>query len=209
MDFERDFLATGNPRLDAQFRFAAEIDQMTSVLRRTLLLDRSRCENDAEHSWHIAVMALLFAEHAVEKVNVLHAVEMLLVHDLVEIYAGDTFAYDAAANRSKQTRENAAADKLFFMLPQEQGERIMGLWREFEQSATPESKYANCLDKLQPFMHNMLTEGYTWKTAVPQTTVHQVRRRLSCVAEFMPSLYVWVEECIGKAVSNQWLVSDI
>ena len=101
MQWENDFISSGDPRLDAQFKFTAVIDRMTSIKRRTLLLDRSRCENDAEHSWHIAVMALLFAEHAIEKVNVLHAVEMMLVHDLVEVYAGDTFAYDAAANLTK------------------------------------------------------------------------------------------------------------
>ena len=93
MDAMKNFISSGNIRLDAQLRFTAEIDRMSSVLRRTLLIDRSRRENDAEHSWHISVMAMLFEEYAVEKVNILHAVEMMLVHDLVEIYAGDTFAY--------------------------------------------------------------------------------------------------------------------
>ena len=120
MDIFKDLLKSGNSRLDMQLEFTAVIDKMTSIARRTLLIDRSRCENDAEHSWHIAVMALLFAEHAVEKVNVLHAVEMMLVHDLVEIYAGDTFAYDIKGYENKALREQAAADKLFTLLPPEQ-----------------------------------------------------------------------------------------
>ena len=151
MDWQKDFISSGNIRLDSQLRFTAEIDKMTSVLRRTLLIDRSRCENDAEHSWHIAVMALLFAEHAVEKVNILHAVEMMLVHDLVEIYAGDTFAYDEVGYLNKAQREQDAADKLFAMLPEEQGLYIRTLWEEFEAATTPEARYADCLDKIQPF----------------------------------------------------------
>ena len=201
MDFERDFIATGNPRLDAQFRFAAEIDQMTSVLRRTLLLDRSRCENDAEHSWHIAVMALLFAEHAVEKVNVLHAVEMLLVHDLVEIYAGDTFAYDTAGYEDKALREQQAADKLFGLLPPEQNAYIRKLWEEFEQHATPEARYADCLDKIQPFFHNTLTGGHTWRNSTPRPKRHQVEKRISVCRDFMPEVYRWAMKNIEHAVA--------
>ena len=198
----------GSSRFESQLKFIAEIDKMTSVMRRTLLLDKSRCENDAEHSWHIAVMAMLLKEYAVDEPDIHHAIEMLLVHDLVEIYAGDTFAYDTLANESKQEREMAAAEKLFSILPPEQGVYIGGLWKEFEETVTPESKYANCLDKLQPFLHNMLTEGYTWKNAVPQTSASRVLKRLSCVKEFMPRLYPWVAECIEKAVSLKWLSPD-
>ena len=115
-DFDKFFIPSGNCRLDAQLKFTAEIDKMTSVYRKTLLIDRSRAENDAEHSWHIAVMALLFEEYAVEKVNLHHAIEMLIVHDLIEIYAGDTFAYDVEGNKTKAAREEAAAEKLFSSL---------------------------------------------------------------------------------------------
>lgn len=203
--FPDSLFSSGNKRLDSQLRFTAEIDKMTSVLRRTLLLDRSRCENDAEHSWHIAVMALLFEEYAIEKVNTLHAVEMLLVHDLVEIYAGDTFAYDREGNKSKAERENSAAEKLFSMLPEEQKERIKSLWLEFDAAETADAKYANCMDKLQPFFHNIMTEGYTWRNAANPVTRIQVEERMACVKEFMPQLYDWVRESIAGAVERQWL----
>ena len=130
------FLSSGDDRLDRRFLFTAEIDQMTSVLRRTLLLDRSRRENDAEHSWHIAVMAMLFSEYATEPVDIGRVVQMCVVHDLVEIYAGDTFAYDAVGNADKEAREKKAADKLFAMLPKEQGRMIRSMWEEFDAMET-------------------------------------------------------------------------
>ncbi len=147
------FLSSGDDRLDRRFLFTAEIDQMTSVLRRTLLLDRSRRENDAEHSWHIAVMAMLFSEYATEPVDIGRVVQMCVVHDLVEIYAGDTFAYDAVGNADKEAREKKAADKLFAMLPKEQGRMIRSMWEEFDAMETADAKYAACMDRLQPFYH--------------------------------------------------------
>lgn len=206
MDWQRDFISSGDPRLDEQLRFTAEIDKMTSVLRRTLLLDGSRCENDAEHSWHISVMALLFAEHAVEKVNVLHAVEMMLVHDLVEIYAGDTFAYDQAGYNDKAAREQAAADKLFAMLPAEQGKYIRSLWEEFEAHTTADSRYADCLDKLQPFFHNTLTNGHTWLNSTPRPRACQVEARISVCKDFMPTVYDWAMKNIHNAIAKGWLL---
>lgn len=193
-------------RLEAQIKFTAEIDKMTSVMRRTLLLDKSRSENDAEHSWHISVMALLFEEYAIEKPNVNHAIEMALVHDLVEVYAGDTFAYDVKGNESKKQRELDAADKLFSILPSEQGEKINALWQEFEAKETVDSKYANCLDRIQPFLHNTLTGGHTWKNIEPRTRRYQVEERMRIVKEFMPDVYTWMEEKMDEAVANGWLL---
>lgn len=201
-----DFFSSGNERLDAQLRFTAEIDKMTSVLRRTLLVDGSRRENDAEHSWHIAVMALYFEEYAVEKPDVLHAVEMCIVHDLVEIYAGDTFAYDVAGNQDKEEREQKAADKLFAMLPEEQGMHIRQLWEEFDARNTPSSKYAACLDCMQPFLHNTLTEGHTWKNIEPRTRRFQIEKRMSIIKEFMPEVYKWIEANINNAIEKGWLI---
>ena len=198
-------ISSGNQRLDAQLKFTAEINKMTSVLRRTLLLDKSRCENDAEHSWHIAVMALLFEEYAIEKVDLRHAVEMLLVHDLIEIYAGDTFAYDTVANKSKKQREDDAAERLFAILPDDQAEHIKSLWIEFDCGVTNEAKYANCMDKLQPFFHNIMTEGHTWQNAAVPVSRKQVEDRMACVKEFMPQLYIWVEKSISAAAERQWL----
>lgn len=206
-DFDRFHIPSGNARLDAQLKFTAVIDQMTGIFRKTLLVDRSRAENDAEHSWHIAVMALLFEEYAVEKVNTLHAVEMLLVHDLVEIYAGDTFAYDIEGNKTKAQRENAAAEKLFSILPPEQGAKIRALWEEFDAHATPDARYADCLDKLQPYFHNILTEGFTWRNAIAgkRTTRQQVEQRMSPLKDFMPEVYKWVNKSMDEAVKNNWL----
>lgn len=210
MDFERFHIPSGNARLDAQLKFTAEIDRMTAICRKTLLLDRSRAENDAEHSWHIAVMALFFEEYAVEKVDLHHAIEMLIVHDLVEIYAGDTFAYDEAGNKTKAAREKAAADKLFSILPEEQEKRIRILWEEFDAHNTPDARYADCLDKLQPYFHNILTEGFTWRNAIAgkRTTKKQVEQRMSPLKDFMPEVYKWVELSMAEAVRQGWLVEE-
>lgn len=205
MDIFRDFVNSGNLKLDQQLKFVAEIDKMTSILRRTLLIDRSRAENDAEHSWHIAVMALLFKEYAVETVNIHHAVEMMLVHDLVEIYAGDTFAYDVEGYTTKAEREKDAADKLFAMLPAEQGRYIRGLWEEFEAKNTSDAKYANCLDRLQPFLHNVLTEGFTWRTGDKTPVAAQVRKRMEILRDFMPEVHAWTEKSVVYAINKKWL----
>lgn len=210
MEFEKYFIPSGNSRLDAQLKFTAEIDKMTSVYRKTLLIDRSRAENDAEHSWHIAVMALLFEEYAVEKVDLHHAMEMLIVHDLIEIYAGDTFAYDEEGNKTKAAREDAAARKLFSILPEEQGQKIRALWEEFDAAATPDARYADCLDKLQPYFHNILTEGFTWRNAIAgkRTTKKQVARRMAPLKDFMPELYSWVQKSMDHAVEQGWLLDE-
>lgn len=208
-EFPADFISSGNARLDAQLLFTAAIDRMTSIFRRTRLLDMSRQENDAEHSWHIAVMALYFQEHTSLRPNIAHAVEMLLVHDLVEIYAGDTFAYDARGNLDKQQREQQAADKLYAVLPPEQGQHLRQLWQEFDAMETDDAKYANCLDRIQPFLHNTLTEGYTWRHGGDKTvTVSQVRQRMGIVEPIMPEVYAWIESCIAHGVSKGWLIDD-
>ena len=199
-----DFISSGIDRLDMQLMFTAEIDKMTSVLRRTMLLDKSRRENDAEHSWHIAVMALLFEEYASEPVDIGHAIKMCVVHDLIEIYAGDTFAYDVEGNKSKAEREEKAADRLFALLPEEQGAYIRALWEEFDRMETADSKYAACLDRIQPFFHNTLTEGHTWVES-GTTDRAAVEKRMSIVKEFMPKVYPWVEKNIDNAVVKGWL----
>lgn len=199
----QDFLSSGDERLDSQFLFTAEIDKMTSVLRRTLLLDLSRRENDAEHSWHIAVMAMLFSEYAAEPVDIGRVVQMCVVHDLVEVYAGDTFAYDAAGNADKEAREKAAADQLFGMLPKEQGRMIRSLWEEFDAMESADAKYAACMDRLQPFLHNTLTDGHTWVEG--GTDRAAVEKRMAIIKEFMPQVYTWVAENIGHAIEAGWL----
>ena len=198
-----DFLSSGIDRLDQQLKFTAEIDKMTSVLRRTLLVDRSRRENDAEHSWHIAVMALLFEEYAKEPVDVGRVTQMCVVHDLVEIYAGDTFAYDTKGNEDKAARESAAADRLFGQLPEEQGRMIRSLWEEFDTMETADAKYAACLDRIQPFLHNTLTEGHTWVEG--GTKRPAVEKRMAIVKEFMPKVYDWISANLDRAIEKGWL----
>ena len=200
-----DFISSGKDRLDKQLTFTAEIDKMTSVLRRTMLVDNSRRENDAEHSWHIAVMAMLFKEYATEEVDIGRVVQMCVVHDLIEIYAGDTFAYDVAGNMDKAEREKKAADRLFAQLPEEQGSYIRALWEEFDAMETPDSKYAACLDRLQPFLHNTLTGGHTWVESGTRRAA--VEKRMSIIKEFMPEIYPWVNENLDNAIEKGWLNS--
>ncbi len=190
-------------RLTKQLSFSVEIDKMTAILRRTLLTDKSRRENDAEHSWHIAVMALLFKEYATEEPDIGHVVKMLVCHDLIEIYAGDTFAYDAEANIGKAERENKAADRLFAQLPEEQGAEIRKLWEEFDGMSTTDSKYANCMDRLQPFLHNIMTDGHTWKNGGAKRS--QVEERIGIIRDFMPQVYEWMKYSLDESVKKGWI----
>lgn len=198
-----DFLNSGNTRLDQQLKFSAEIDKMTQVYRRTLLISGERQENDAEHSWHVAVMALLFKEYCIEEPNVERAIKMLVVHDLIEIYAGDTFAYDVKGNQDKAEREALAADKLYSQLPEEQGGELRALWEEFDAMETVDAKYAACLDRLQPLLHNTLTEGHTWRDG--GAVRPQVEERSAIIKEFMPEVYNWIKKNIDRSVANGWL----
>ena len=198
-----NFLPSGKIRLDQQLKFTAEIDKMTGILRRTLLVDKSRRENDAEHSWHIAMMALLFSEYASEPLDIGKAVQMCVVHDLVEIEADDTFAYDVQGNLGKAQREREAADKLFSKLPEDQGKLIRNLWEEFDAMETPEAKYAACMDRLQPFLHNTLTDGHTWGNG--RVSRSAVEKRMAVVRDFMPEVYQWIQANIEQAVEKGWL----
>ena len=198
-----DFLSSGNQRLDQQLKFSAEIDKMTGIYRRTMLLSEERHENDAEHSWHIAVMGLLFKEYCVEEPDVERAIKMMVVHDLIEIYAGDTFAYDVEGNASKAEREAKAADKLYSQLPAEQGAELRSLWEEFDAMETADAKYAACLDRLQPLLHNTLTEGHTWQNG--KTVRAQVEERAKVIKEFMPEVYEWIRKNLDRSVEAGWL----
>lgn len=199
----QDYLESKNERLDRQLLFTAEIDRMTDILRQTMLISGKRRENDAEHSWHIAVMAMLLTEYAAEPVDIGRVVRMCVVHDLVEIEAGDTFAYDDQGNIGKAERERIAADKLFSRLPEDQGSMIRGLWEEFDAMETPDAKYAACVDRLQPFLHNVLTDGHTWRNG--KVARASVEKRISVIREFMPEVYRWMEANIEQAVEKGWL----
>lgn len=150
-------------RLKRQIEFLLETDKMKTIGRQTYIANATRKENDAEHSWSLALMCMLLSEYANEKIDVGHTMEMVLVHDLVEIDAGDTYAYDSDGNQTKRERELAAADRIFHILPDEQAEHIQSLWDEFEAGETPEAKFANTLDKVQPLLLNHTTGGISWK----------------------------------------------
>ena len=163
VDPRANLLEYAGGRLARQLDFIVEIDRLKGILRRTVLTDRSRLENSAEHSWHIAVMALVLAEHSEREIDVLKVLKMLLVHDLVEIDAGDTFCYDTQANADKAEREERAAERIFGLLPDDQRTELRSIWEEFEARKTAESRFANALDRLQPMLHNYLTSGHSWR----------------------------------------------
>jgi putative hydrolase of HD superfamily len=192
-------------RLDQQLSFVLEIDKLKTILRQNLLTDSSRRENSAEHSWHLAIMAFLLAEYATEPIDIPRVMKMLLVHDLIEIDAGDTFAYDAAGNAAKAERERRGAERIFGLLPKGQERELRALWEEFEAIETAESKYANALDRLQPLLHNARTEGGTWR--IHSVARHQVYRRMEPIRSTLPEVWPVVTRIIEDACARGWIVT--
>src|SRR5262245_24167576 len=178
------------PRLEQQLKFIVEIDKLKQIERQTSIMGGSRRENSAEHSWHLAMMALTLAEYAGAGVDLVRVMRMLLVHDLVEIDAGDTFCYDPEANLSKAAREQAAAARIFGMLPADQGRELHALWEEFEAGETAEARFANALDRLQPLLHNYHNQGGTWRAH--GITRDAVLRRMAPIQEGAPMLWPYV-----------------
>jgi len=194
-------------RLSQQIAFIAEIDRLKGVLRQSLIMDGSRRENTAEHSWHIAVFAMLMHETASEpRPDLDRVIRMLLIHDIVEIDAGDTFAYDAAGYEDKEAREQAAAERLFGMLPSDQADEWMRLWREFEAGSTPEARYANAIDRLLPLLHNYYTGGVSWQRY--DIVRSQVERRISPVKTASPKLWRFAMQLLDRAVQKGILSAD-
>lgn len=150
-------------RIEKQFAFIKEIDKEKFIGRQTYLTDGKRKENDAEHAWHMAIMTVLLSEYANEKLDVLKTVTMLLIHDIVEIDAGDTYAYDEEGKKSQKEREEHAAQRIFGLLPQDQAEMLYRLWREFEEEQTPEAMFAHTMDNIQPTMLNAAADGRAWR----------------------------------------------
>lgn len=150
-------------RLARQLEFILEIDRLKSVFRRSYLLSEERRENSAEHSWHIAVLAMVLAEYANETINIGRVMKLAVVHDIVEIDADDTFCYDEVGMSTKREREHAAATRIFGLLPEDQCDDMRGLWEEYEAMSTPESRFANALDRVMPILHNFCTNGRSWR----------------------------------------------
>ncbi|CUH96562.1 hypothetical protein P22_2652 [Propionispora sp. 2/2-37] len=189
-------------RLNKQMEFIVEIDKLKQVLRQSVITGAKRNENDAEHSWHLAVMAVLLSEYAVTAaaLDVLKVIKMVLIHDLVEIDAGDTFCYDEKANLDKRERELKAAERLFQLLPADQSREIRELWDEFEEMATSEARFAACLDRLEPLLLNMHTAGHTWQK--PGVTSAKVYERYAVLEKTAPALWEYVRHIVEDAVTR-------
>jgi len=190
-------------RLRRQLAFIVEIDKAKSILRNSLVIEEGRRENDAEHAWHVAVMARMLAEYAREEIDVDRVIEMLLIHDLVEIDAGDTFVYDTAARELKAEKERAAADRIFGLLPADQAAALRARWDEFEARQTPEAKFAFALDRLQPLLLNFHTQGHAWrKHGVRRSQVMAVN---ASIADGAPELWEYARSLIEEAVRRGYL----
>lgn len=194
-------------RLYQQIQFIIEIDKLKGILRQTRLTDNSRQENSAEHSWHLAIMAIILAEYAPPNVDVLRAIKMLLIHDLVEIDAGDTFCYDAQGNLNKAVKEEKAAARLFGLLPPEQGKELQDIWQEFETIETATARFAVALDRLQPLLQNQQNQGGTWR--IHGITKNQVMQRMAPVKEVSSTLWLLVEQIIEECIAAGYLNKEV
>lgn len=193
-------------RLKRQMDFILEVDKIKNIGRQTYLSDGQRKENDAEHSWHLALMALLLKEHATEEIDVLKVMTMVLIHDIVEIDAGDTYAYDEEGNKTKAIREKAAAERIFGLLPTDQGEYLKELWEEFEAYETPEAKYAHALDHFQPVMLNDASNGRSWREHVIKKS--QVLNRNQRTAEGSEAMMEQIRMILDRNVEKGNLLDE-
>lgn len=187
-------------RLQKQMEFIIEVDRLKDIIRQTHLTNGERKENDAEHSWHLALMAVFLSEYSKEPVDVLQVIKMVLIHDLVEIDAGDTYLYDEAGNGTKAAREQKAAERIFHILPEDQAEELFGLWREFEERKTPESKFANTLDRIQPILLNDATDGRAWREH--DVCIDQIMSKNEYTSQGSDVLWAYIQEVFEKNIKN-------
>ncbi len=187
-------------RLQQQVEFLLEIDKLKTIFRRTNLLHADRFENDAEHSWHLALGAMVLAEYANEEVDMGKVIPMVLVHDLVEIDAGDTYCYDEEGAKDKVQREKLAADRIFDLLPTEQSRNLRQLWEEFEGGQTPEARFANAVDRFQPVLFNLRTGGRSWEEN--GITRKQVDGRVAPIALGSTELWQYINRLLDEAVDR-------
>ncbi|MBN1346842.1 MAG: HD domain-containing protein [Phycisphaerae bacterium] len=187
-------------RLARQIQFVLEIDKLKSIYRRSYLLNEQRNENSAEHSWHVAMLAMILVEHVDEPVDLTRVVKMLLIHDIVEIDADDTFIYDEAAMAGKADAERKAADRIFGLLPEDQRDELIALWHEYEARQTPEARFALAVDRLMPLMHNVSTKGKAWREhGVTSRQVIKVNSRIGdASAELWDFARSRIEEAVAK-----------
>jgi putative hydrolase of HD superfamily len=201
---ERGIRPIDSKRFKSQIEFILEVDKLKKIMRQTMLMDRSRQENSAEHSWHIALIVLVLSEYVeADNLNLLRVIKLLLTHDLVEIDAGDTYCYDESGIQDQKERETRAADRIFNILPEDQAKSFRGLWDEYEDRKTPESRFANALDRFQPLLHNYFTQGHSWRQHGIQKK--QVLSRMQPVEEGAPALWDYVTALIDDAVAKGFL----
>ena len=194
-------------RLKQQMDFILEVDKVKNIIRQTYLADGNRKENDAEHSWHLALMAVLLKEYANEDVDLGKVIPMVLVHDLVEIDAGDTYAYDEAAAADKDEREQKAAERVFGLLPKDQGEWLKGLWEEFEAYETQEAKFAHMLDNSQPLFLNDASKGKSWSEhGVKKSQIYKRNRR---TGEGSEKIWEYMQTLIEKHIQLGNVIDDM
>lgn len=183
-----------------QINFIQEIDKVKYIQRKTKLFNSDRNENDAEHSWHLALMAIVLLEHSNQAVDLLKVVKMVLIHDIVEIDAGDTFIYDTEKNHSNTDAERLAANRIFGLLPREQAEELIAIWEEFEAGETSESKFARAMDRLEPLLQNTSNEGGTWKEfGVDHAKVHAKKQ---VIQQGSDTIWAFAEQLIDASVER-------
>ncbi len=193
-------------RLDRQIAFIVEIDRLKQVYRQTYLMDSSRKENSAEHSWHFALLAMVLAEYANEPMDVLKVVKMALIHDIVEIDAGDVFIYDRESIAHHEESERNAAERLFGILPPDQKAEYRALWEEFEARRTPEARFAAALDRVQPLLHNYYTQGKSWREhGVSSDKVFQINSRIQ---EGSEELWRYIRNLIEQSIEKGYLEAE-
>lgn len=194
-------------RLQKQFTFCLEADKEKFIGRQTYLSDGVRKENDAEHAWHMSLMALILSEYANEEIDALKTISMILIHDIVEIDAGDTYAYDEKAKLSQREREVSAADRIFGMLPEDQQKKFRDLWEEFEAAETKEARFARAMDNIQPLMLNHATGGKSW--AERGIRVSQVLKRNQITPKGSEALWDYTfENLISPSLKSGNLIDD-
>ena len=194
-----------NERLRQQIEFLKEIDDLKQILRQTVLTKDRRQENDAEHSWHLAMLVITLSEYSNDKsIDILRTVKMVLIHDIIEIDAGDTFCYDDHDRNTKTEKEREAAHRIFSILPEEQGQELIDLWEEFEAMETPEAQFAAGVDRLQPLLLNYYSEGYAWKKHGIKKS--QVIDRNHHISKGSKVLWKFAENLIEESVNKGYLI---
>ena len=183
-----------------QIQFIKEIDKIKYIQRRTCLLNSDRPENDAEHSWHLALMAIALSEHAIKPVDILKVIKMVLIHDIVEIDSGDVFVYDKSKSHKNTEEEFAAAKRIFGLLPENQAKELIDLWKEFEDGETDDAKFAKSLDKLEPLLQNFSNNGGTWDKY--NVTYNEVYTQKKSINKGSDTLWEYAENLLNESVDK-------